>query len=130
MAGQSDISTQALTPGDDSAHNALGTSTKTRPARPPRDISAPVCPAGDDQADTPLVLLGQGEHQRAITPGDVLPSVFSLEAAADLLGLKPSTLKQYAYGGRIAYCSPGKRMLFMLADLMAFINRNRRDARS
>jgi len=87
----------------------------------------PAQPIGDDCA--PLVTTGQGDYQQQTMPGDILPGVFSLDGAAALLGLKPNTLKRYAHSGRIAYSTVGNRTMFLVADVLAFIHRNRKEAR-
>lgn len=52
--------------------------------------------------------------------------IYTLDEAADYLGIAPSTLRKYAYGGRIAYCSPHGRMFFAASDLTAYVLRFRK----
>jgi excisionase family DNA binding protein len=59
----------------------------------------------------------------------MLPLLDVPEAAA-LLGLKPWTLRQWISQRRIAFIKVGRLVKFRYADIEAFIERNRQEARA
>lgn len=49
----------------------------------------------------------------------------SIEEAADFIGLPKRSLAEKAKAGVIVAYKPGKRMMFLKADLVAFMKRNK-----
>lgn len=61
-------------------------------------------------------------------PETGLQQVYTLEEAAEYLGLTPKTLQKRAYQRQIGYTNSGRRMMFFESDIMAYLHSRRKPA--